>query len=68
VIRLMPTVLRISGYRFFFYSGEGSEVAHIHVEHGDGVAKIWLEFASPSRTDFERINSTRSGCLSSNIA
>jgi hypothetical protein len=39
----MPTVLRISGYRFFFYSGEGSEEAHIHVEHGDGVAKIWLD-------------------------
>ena len=39
----MPTVLRISGFRFFFYSGEGSEAPHIHVEHGDGVAKIWLD-------------------------
>jgi hypothetical protein len=33
----MPTVLRISGFRFFFYSLEG------HVEHGDAVAKFWLE-------------------------
>lgn len=41
--RLMPTVLRISGYRFFFYSLEGSEPPHIHVEHGDDVAKFWLE-------------------------
>ena len=39
----MPTVLRFSGYRFFFYSLEGTEPLHIHVEHGDSVAKFWLE-------------------------
>lgn len=39
----MPTVLRISGFRFFFYSLEGSEPAHVHVEHGDRVVKFWLE-------------------------
>jgi hypothetical protein len=39
----MPTVLRVSGFRFFFYSLEGSEPPHIHVEHGDKVAKFWLE-------------------------
>ena len=39
----MTTVLRTSGFRFFFYSEEGSEAAHIHVEHGDGVAKICLD-------------------------
>jgi hypothetical protein len=39
----MPTVLRISGFRFFFYSLEGSEAAHVHVEHGDNVAKFWLD-------------------------
>jgi hypothetical protein len=38
----MPTVLRASGFRFFFYSLEGSEPPHIHVEHGDSVAKFWL--------------------------
>ena len=38
----MPTVLRIHGFRFFFYSMEGSEPPHIHVEHGDNVAKFWL--------------------------
>ena len=38
----MPTVLRVSGFRFFFYSLEGSEPPHIHVEHGDKVAKFWL--------------------------
>jgi Domain of unknown function (DUF4160) len=39
----MPTVLRVSGFRFFFYSLEGNEPAHIHVEQGDNVAKFWLE-------------------------
>ena len=39
----MPTVLRIDGYRFFFYSNENSEPAHIHVEKGDSEGKIWLE-------------------------
>lgn len=39
----MPTVLRIDGLRFFFYSKEGSEPPHIHVEKGDEVAKFWLD-------------------------
>jgi hypothetical protein len=38
----MPTVLRVAGFRFFFYSLEGSEPPHIHVEHGENVAKFWL--------------------------
>lgn len=38
----MPTVLRLLGFRFFFFSGEGAEPAHIHIEHGDKVAKYWL--------------------------
>ncbi len=39
----MPTVLRTAGFRFFFYSLEGNEPMHIHVEHGDKVAKYWLD-------------------------
>lgn len=39
----MPTVLRIAGFRFFFYSNESNEPPHIHVERGDSVAKFWLE-------------------------
>ena len=38
----MPTVLRIKGYRFFFYSLEGHEPPHIHVESEERVAKFWL--------------------------
>ena len=38
----MPTILLLRGFRFFFFSGEGSEPPHIHVEHGDKVKKYWL--------------------------
>jgi len=38
----MPTILQTAGFRFFFYSLEGSEPPHVHVEHGDKVAKFWL--------------------------
>ena len=39
----MPTVARIGGHRFFFFSNEGNEPPHIHVESGDKYAKFWLE-------------------------
>lgn len=39
----MPTVKRIGAARFFFYSNEGTEPPHIHVEQGGAVAKFWLE-------------------------
>ena len=38
----MPTVLILLGYRFFFFSGEGTEPPNIHIEHGDKVAKYCL--------------------------
>jgi len=53
---LMPTVLRIDGYRFFFYSNENNEPAHIRVEKGDAEGKIWLE-PSISAAYFEGFNS-----------
>jgi len=39
----MPTILRLHGYRFFFFSNEGFEKAHIHVESGDNYAKFWVK-------------------------
>lgn len=39
----MPTVLRIDGFRFFFYSNENSEPAHIHIQSADGETKFWLK-------------------------
>jgi hypothetical protein len=38
----LPTILRIRGYRFHFYSDESSEPHHIHVERGEGECKYWL--------------------------
>lgn len=40
----MPVVLRYKGYRLFFYSNEGEprEPIHIHVRHGERVAKFWV--------------------------
>lgn len=41
----MPVVFRHRGYRFYFYSNEGSprEPLHVHVEKGESEAKIWIE-------------------------
>jgi hypothetical protein len=39
----MPTVLNLSGLRFFFYSMEGREPPHIHVERDNATAKFWLD-------------------------
>ena len=41
----MPAVFRERGFRFFFYSNEGSprEPVHVHVEKDDLEAKFWLE-------------------------
>jgi hypothetical protein len=38
----MPTVVRVGPYRFFFYSSEGNEPPHIHIERDDCIAKFWL--------------------------
>ncbi|MSU61141.1 MAG: DUF4160 domain-containing protein [Pedosphaera sp.] len=39
----MPEVLRTRGCRFFFFSREGNEPRHIHVEHAEKYAEFWLE-------------------------
>ena len=39
----MPTVLRWNGYRFYFFSNEGQEPPHIHVDRDENTVKYWLE-------------------------
>lgn len=39
----MPTVLRIDGYRFYFYSHEPNEPPHVHVDKAGATMKLWLE-------------------------
>jgi hypothetical protein len=38
----MPTILFLHGYRFYFFSNEGNEPPHIHVEKREANAKYWL--------------------------
>ena len=38
----MPTILRIGPYRFFFFSNEGDEPPHVHVQRDRALAKFWL--------------------------
>jgi hypothetical protein len=38
----MPVVLRIRGYRFWFYEADLAEPPHIHVGKGGKEAKYWL--------------------------
>lgn len=38
----MPVVLRIGPYKFNFFSTDGLEPPHIHVEAGNKNAKFWL--------------------------
>lgn len=38
----MPTLLRLFGLRFFFWSREHKPI-HVHVESADGIAKFEIE-------------------------
>jgi hypothetical protein len=40
----MPTVFRVDGFRFFFYSNEGSprEPVHVHIRKAGAEAKLWI--------------------------
>ena len=60
----MPVALRVKGYRFFFFSLEGQEPPHIHVEQAERFAKFWLNpvalvksrgFRSNELTEIQRI-------------
>ncbi|MBI4840382.1 MAG: DUF4160 domain-containing protein [candidate division NC10 bacterium] len=60
----MPALLRVRGYRFFFFSMEGREPPHIHVALSGRYAKFWLEpvmladvrrFRDHELTDIRRI-------------
>lgn len=62
--RCVPALLRVRGYRFYFYSLEDREPPHIHVAHAGRYAKFWLEpvslasnrgFRSHELTDINRL-------------
>lgn len=39
----MPNVFMERGMRFFFFSNEGTEPVHIHVESAGKYAKFWIK-------------------------
>jgi hypothetical protein len=60
----MPTVLRIGRFRFYFFSNEREEPAHIHVKAAENRAKFWLSptqlasnygFSSRELNELERL-------------
>lgn len=46
----MPNIFYIGAYRFFFYSDEGSEPAHVHIDEGTNAAKFWLNTGELARS------------------
>ncbi|MBI5863546.1 MAG: DUF4160 domain-containing protein [Planctomycetes bacterium] len=46
----MPTVATYGPYRVFFYSADGAEPMHVHVERDDKIAKFWLDPARLARS------------------
>lgn len=39
----MPTILRQGPYRVFFYSSDGDEPPHVHIQRDAAEAKLWLD-------------------------
>jgi hypothetical protein len=38
----MPVILRVGGYKFWFYEADLNEPAHVHVGREDRECKFWL--------------------------
>ena len=58
----MPTIRRIEGARFFFYSADGAERPHVHVELSGRSAKFWLgpvSLAKPGRLGWHELRRLR---------
>ncbi len=45
----MPVVLRVKGYRFWFYEADLDEPAHVHIGKNGKEAKIWLDTIKMAR-------------------
>lgn len=50
----MPVILRVNGYKFFFYQADMvNEPPHVHIMKDGNEAKFWLDPSeSPTRADF----------------
>lgn len=52
---MSPTVLQSGPYRFFFFSSDRGEPAHVHVSRERKAAKFWLK---PGKLEYNRGFST----------
>lgn len=55
----MPVVLRIKGYKFWFYQADLDEPPHVHVGKGNHEAKYWVDpiaVARPGRFKDHELN------------
>jgi len=52
----MPTIARIRGYRFFFFSLDRTERIHVHVDKAEAYAKYWLRPVTLARSRAFRSN------------
>ncbi|MBT4501054.1 MAG: DUF4160 domain-containing protein [Gemmatimonadetes bacterium] len=46
----MPVILRVKGYRFWFYEADLQEPPHVHVGKEGREAKFWVDPISLART------------------
>ncbi len=46
----MPVVLRVKGYKFWFYEADLGEPPHVHVGRESQEAKFWLDPVKVART------------------
>jgi len=46
----MPTILRLDGFRFYFYSHEPNEPPHVHIDKDAATAKVWLHDSMVARS------------------
>lgn len=42
ILFVVPSILRIGPYRFFFFANENGEPQHVHVQRDRMLAKFWL--------------------------
>lgn len=68
----MPVVLRVRGYRFWFYQADLAEPPHVHVGKADYMAKFWISpvalaragaFRDHELSEIERILNRHQGDL-----
>jgi len=55
----MPVILRVSGYKFWFYQADLSDPPHVHAGRESREAKFWLQPVRVARAGRFRTNELR---------